>query len=816
MGSGLRVPVVVAWLVLIVCGIAAGVTMHRLWQLRSEVEQLDTRLTLDVGPESTLLFDSSDHLFSAVYEEHRMRVPLGEISPHLVAAVLATEDRRFYDHDGIDPLRILAAFVANQRAGEIVEGGSTITQQLVRAILLDRSRTYSRKLKEAILALRVEERYSKQQILEAYLNRVYFGDGYYGVEAAARGYFGKAVAALDVAEAATLAALIKGPSIYSPTKHPDACRRRRDLVLQEMHSLGVLSDTEYRAAVAVPVKALLASATANTGAADPRRARGAEYFRDAVTRELVQRFGAEAVYTGGLRVYTTLDRSLQDLAEQAIASRLGRFDEQLQGALVAIDPQTGFVKALVGGREYRTSQYNRALDARRQPGSAFKPFIYAVALESGYTPGSLVDHLDAPIPTPQGPWLPRGEHELTSTTLRTGLALSSNRAAAHLLQQVGVHRTLDLVQRLGVTSPLPPVPALALGAGEVTLYELTSAYGAFANRGGWRSPTMIRRVLDRGGREIYAAATTGRTVMSEATAYMMASMMSDVLSYGSAATARKQGLHVRAAGKTGTSQDYTDAWFVGFTPSLVSGVWFGYDQPRPIMERGFASAVAVPAWAQFMSAALRGREDRWPAMPAALTTVRICKLSGGLATERCNEPIYEPAPYDSWEFEAGAPVRVRASAVYQEVMPADRLPPPCTLPHGVHAYILPVDPHVDPNRPVPVPVPDRASTVDPLPMPPPSFMTDRPPRVTTLDSAPREITPRVTAPPAEQRIAPASPPVLAPPAAVPENPIVPPEFEPSRVPPPPPPVAPRVAPPRPADPLAPIVPGARPRRPPGG
>jgi 1A family penicillin-binding protein len=676
----------VAWAVLIVMGLAAGLAVHRLWTFRSEVERLADRLTLDVGPESTLIYDKDNNLISALFEEHRIAVRVEEMSPYLVNAVLVTEDRRFYDHDGIDLRRIVAAFVANQQAGKIVEGGSTITQQLVRSILLSREQSYTRKLKEAILARRLEERYSKQAILESYLNRVYFGDGYYGVEAAAIGYFGKQVAELDAVESALLAGLIKGPSMYSPTKHPEACRKRRDIVLEEMRSAGLLSDQEFERAKSVGVTTLLTRGD-KTGVADPRHMRGAEYFRDAVARELLDKFGSEAVYTGGLRVYTTLDRDLQRLAESVIASRLRGFRngrDPLQGALVAIDPRTGWVKALVGGRSFTDSPYNRAIDARRQPGSAFKPFIYAAALESGLSPGSMIEGLDEAIPSYQGPWLPSGEHETTSTTLRTGLALSSNRAAAHLLQDVGIHRTLDLVQRFGIQSPMPAVPALALGTGELTLVELTSAYGVFANRGVWKQPTMIRRVVDRYGREIYTADQHERRAISETTAYMMASMMSDVLSYGTAASARSLGFRFRAAGKTGTSQDYSDAWFVGFTPSLVSGVWFGHDKPSPIAYRGFASVIAVPAWTRFMSSALRGAKDEWFELPGGLVNVKVCRLSGMLATDQCHLPVYEYAPYDRNHPDVvSTSAVIRESGVIDDVRPAGRVPPPCTLPHGV-------------------------------------------------------------------------------------------------------------------------------------
>jgi penicillin-binding protein 1A len=674
--------VYILWGVLIVAGAAAGAGVHRLWQLRDEFERLADRLTLDVGPESTLLYDANDDLVAAVFEEHRIAVPLEEISPHLVNAVLVTEDKRFYHHDGVDLRRIVTAAVANLRAGEIVQGASTLTQQLVRSISLDREKSYRRKLKEAMLARRLEERYTKHAILQAYLNRVYFGDGYYGIQAAALGYFGKSAATLDAGESALLAGLIKGPSLYSPTKAPELARQRRDLVLRLMRNYRMLSPQEYDAAINLPVAALLEKAARQ---ADPRQMRGGEYFRGAVTRELIRRFGSEAVYTGGLRVYTTLDQRLQTLAEESVSQRLAAAPraggEPLEGALVAIDPHTGHVKALVGGRDFTESSYNRVIDAKRQPGSAFKPFVFAMALESGYIPSTRIDGLDQPIQTPEGPWLPDGEHEVASLRLRDALVTSSNRAAVHLLQDVGIRRTVDLVHRLGVNSKLPPVPSLALGTGELTLYELTSAYGVFANQGRWRAPTMIRRVIDRYGREIYRAPETTSQVVTDATAYMMSSMMADVIDRGTASTARAAGFRLAAAGKTGTSQAYTDAWFVGYTPRLVTGVWIGYDTPHTIMDRGFASVIAVPLWARFMAAGLAGERSEWFDMPASVRKVRLCRISGLLATDQCYLPVIEEAPFDPDNPDA-PDVVVREGGVYEDLRPGERLPDRCPLPHG--------------------------------------------------------------------------------------------------------------------------------------
>ena len=680
------------WALIMVMGVATGAVVHRLAHLRNDIERLADQLTLDMGPQSTLIYDGDDHLVSALFEEHRIGISLDEISPHLINAVLVTEDRRFYDHDGIDIRRIIMAAIANLRAGEIVQGASTITQQLVRSVALSREKSFTRKFKEAVLAMRLEERHSKREILEAYLNRVYFGDGFYGIEAAALGYFGKAAAELDAIESATLAGLIKGPSLYSPTRAPELARERRDLVLSLMRDHDMLTEREYAAAITVPVTALLVDKE-QPAAINLQRTRGGEYFRDAVARELIERFGAEAVYTEGLRVYTTLDQRVQQIAEETIAKRLSRGArtdrDPLEGALVAIEPSTGYVKALVGGRDFRETPFNRAIDARRQPGSAFKPFIWAMPLESGYAPSTTIEHLDEPIATPQGPWLPGGEHETSSARLREALVRSSNRAAVHLLNEVGIHRTVDLVRRFGISSEMPPVPSLALGTGEVSLLELTAAYGVFANEGKWRQPILIRKVLDRQGREIYRAPGVERRVISEATAYVMTSMMADVIDRGTAYTARTSGFKFPAAGKTGTSQAYADAWFVGYTTHLVTGVWFGYDQPQTIVKRGYASVVAVPTWARFMAAAHEGLENDWFDMPRSVTKVTLCRLSGQLATDRCDLPVLEPPRYDPDNPLMPVTATLREGGVYEELRNVTRMPEPCSLPHGngLHRHV---------------------------------------------------------------------------------------------------------------------------------
>jgi len=464
-------------------------------------------------------------------------------------------------------------------------------------------------------------------------------------------------------------------------------------VLAEMRADGVIADEEARAGSARPVQVI--ASRDGVHSPDPRRAREAGYFRDVISRELLERFGADAVYTGGLRVYTTLDPKLQALAEEAVTSRLRTIPpprdvtEPLQGALVAIEPGTGFVRAIVGGRDFTESPFNRAIDARRQPGSAFKPFIYAMALESGFMPSSQLDGLDQPIDTQEGPWLPAGEHEASRVRLRDALALSSNRAAAHLLQDVGLRRTLDLVSRFGISSPMPMVPSLALGTGEMTLLELTSAYGVFANRGKWTQPTAIRRVEDRAGHEIYRAKSDERQVISQETAYLMTSMMADVVTRGTAATARSAGFARKAAGKTGTSNDYTDAWFIGYTPEIVTGVWFGYDTPHAIMRRGFAGVVAVPAWARFRTAATSNGTEKWFERPGSLVPVKLCRISGMLATERCHLPVIDTMLENPGDPNTAAQTIIQEGGVYEDLRYAGRIPDVCPLQHGDDSSFAP-------------------------------------------------------------------------------------------------------------------------------
>ena len=661
--------------------------------LAAELERAATLTNLAPRPQATLVFDRAGRPAFSFFIEQRIDVPLERVSKSMIDAILAIEDRRFFSHHGIDPIRVAAAAWRNVNAGRIVEGGSTITQQLARAAQLSPERTYTRKIREILLAARLEQRYTKAQILEEYLNTVYFGEGYYGVEAAARGYFGKPAQDLALPEAALLAALVRSPSNDAPCVAPKRAAARRNLVLHQMRQQRRISETDLRAALSTSIPG--ASHRPSEG---PLASSGTGmYFQEEVRRQLFAMFGADRVLRGGLRVYSTLDPALQQDAEKAVELRIAQIVKgrprarDLQGSLVSMDPETGDVLALVGGRDFRASSFNRATQARRQAGSAFKPIIFAAALERGYAPGTLLRDLDAPIyaaSAPGGVWLPSGEHERSEYTLRRALKVSSNRAAAQLLQQVGVSTAVYYAHRLGIGSELPMVPSLALGTGEVTLLELTAAYSAFANRGVVANPRMITRVEDADGKMIWHAAERRTQAISPTTAYLMSSMLSDVVTGGTAAAARSFGFSLPAAGKTGTTDEYADAWFIGYTPRLLTGVWFGLDRPAPIMRGGFGGVVAVPAWAQFMRQATKGAKPEWYQAPPDVEKVAICRLSGSRATDACRHAVAEaavPAALD-----ALFPVSdQRASSepppepnVYEDLFPVGSIPSETCPLHG--------------------------------------------------------------------------------------------------------------------------------------
>jgi 1A family penicillin-binding protein len=664
--------------VLVVTAVAWCATAKVALLAHSMVDELDRAKGLaDLAPrpQATIVYDRYDRPAFTFFIEQRIDVPLDRVSPHMIDALLSVEDRRFFSHHGMDPIRIAGAAWRNFRAGRIVEGGSTITQQLARASLSS-ERTYDRKIREILLAAQIEQRYTKSQILQQYLNTVYLGNGYYGVEAASQGYFGKPAADLEPHEAALLAALVRSPSTDAPSVGPARALKRRNLVLRLMQRNGFLSDAALRTASAIPIPGTKSpghSAAATTTAAND--ANSGLYFQEEVRRQLFAMFGAEQVLRGGLRVHSSYDPELQHQAEAVVTGRIAEIAKtrpaarDLQGSFIAMDPSTGDVRALVGGRDFNASSFNRATQAHRQAGSAFKPIIFAAALERGYSPGTLLRDLDAPIAAGNDMWLPSDGHEQAEYTLRGALKVSSNRAAAQLLQQIGVSTAVYYAQRLGIESQLPMVPSLALGTGEVTLLELTTAYTAFANRGNVAAPRFITRVDDATGTTIYSAAQRHTPAISSTTAYLMSSMLSDVISSGTGVAARAAGFKLPAAGKTGTTDNYADAWFVGYTSHLVAGVWFGLDRPAPIMRAGFASVVAVPAWGRFMRVATAHDKPDWYEMPADVEKVAICRASGARATDACKHQLemYSVARAD------GQPQLVPVDAMHDRDAAADPL-----------------------------------------------------------------------------------------------------------------------------------------------
>jgi penicillin-binding protein 1A len=627
---------------------AAGWGVWFSYELTAGLPDRSALKTLGDMVQATTILDAADRPAFTIFKEQRLEIPIERMSPTLIKAVVSVEDQRFYEHSGIDGIRMAAAALKNLEQGRRAEGGSTITQQLARQSFLTRDKYYKRKLQEVILAAYIERMYDKNEILEMYLNKVYFGGGLYGVEAASRGYFGKPCQELTLDEAALLAGLIQSPSSYAPSVNMDRAVARRAVVLQAMVSAGVIEQAAADRAKKLPVKLV--------NGLEIQESSGL-YFKEQVRRELVERFGWQRVYQGGLRVYTTIDPALQRSAEVLVEKGLsdiegrrgykhprrgatplkeGTLPEYLQGALVAMDPTTGHVRALVGGRNFDESRFNRAVQAKRQAGSAFKPFVYATALEAGYSPATLITNLNDPIATPQGGWVPEDEHsDADSMTLRTALRTSSNRAAVQLLNGVGIKNAVGYAERLNVETP-PSVPSLALGAGDVTLMSLTAAYGAFADGGVVHQPVLIRRVEDREGKVLFQEAGKSHRAVSESTAYLMASMLSDVINSGTAYRARQTGFVLPAAGKTGTTNDYVDAWFVGFTPHLVAGVWIGFDQPSTIVSNGYAGELAVPVWASFMKVATKADKPDWFERPSNVVAVNVCRVSGKLPAGGCD------------------------------------------------------------------------------------------------------------------------------------------------------------------------------------
>jgi penicillin-binding protein 1A len=731
--------------VLIALGLMAGGIALALWYVSQDLPSLDTLQAYQPSLVSRVYSDDRQ-IIGQYYIERRLLTPLADIPQNLIQAVIAVEDARFFEHPGLDIFGIVRAFWTNLRRGGKVEGASTITQQLARSLFLSSERTYGRKIKELILAYKIELILSKEQILEMYLNQIYFGQGAYGVAAAAQTFFGKDLAGLTLAESAMLAGLPKSPNSYSPAKNPERAKRRQEHVLARMEEARFITPAERDEAVkeALPVRR-----------AAPEQI--APYFIEYVRQHLMAKYGETLVYKSGLEIFTTLNVDMQKAAEQAIRNGLRQLDKRqgwrgpigkqevavlvdkpsaapaqplregdllqgvvtkvgkdhvlvqvgstvgrlafddmawarrrlkgrdpakdfvvlpnvkqlvkpgdvievavkkldrdnvhfrldqtplVEGGLIAIDPRNGAIRAMVGGYDFGRSEYNRAVIAHRQPGSAFKPIIYATALNAGLSPATLV--VDAPVVYEQEDlektWKPENYEKrfFGLISLREALIHSRNLATVKLLEKIGVRSVIDFSRTIGIASPLNYDLSLALGSSSVTLLELSSAYGVFANQGMRLEPYGIIQVQGAGGQVLEQTLFEPRQVISKETAYMITNMLEDVIQRGTGQQARSLGRPV--AGKTGTTNDYTDAWFLGYTPNLVVGVWVGFDDIRTLGETESGAHAALPIWIDFMREALKPLPVVPFEIPDDVLFVRVDPGTGLLPSDQGDQAAVE-------------------------------------------------------------------------------------------------------------------------------------------------------------------------------
>jgi penicillin-binding protein 1A len=591
------------------------------------VEQLARYTT----PAVTRVYADDGSLIGEFYLEKRYPIPLKQVPPVVQQAFLAAEDADFYYHPGVDVFGLARAFLSNWQAGRKLQGGSTVTQQVVKYLLLTPEKSYRRKLQEIILSLRLERHLHKRAILELYLNQIYLGSGAYGIEAAAREYFGKSADALSLAEAAVLAGLPPAPSRYSPFKNWEQAKIRQRYVLERMMDERYVSYARAIAAWQEPLT--FAAPSPEEEIASP-----APYYVEHIRQLLQSRYGGRAAHQLGFEVRTTVDLTLQHAAEQAIRHGIDALCERQkcdrdggprpEGALIAIDLTSGQVKAMVGGYDFQQSQFNRVTKAKRQPGSAFKPLVYAAALERGYTPASVV--VDSPVSfwDHRRVWKPQNyEHRYFGPTrLRDALTFSRNVVTVKMAARLGMKYLTSYIPQFGIQSKLSRNLSLALGASEITLEELTRAYGVFATGGDLFEPLFMTTITDSFGRPIHDFSFSRTPIMAPENAYLVTSMLESVVERGTGRAVRALGRAV--AGKTGTSNDFQDAWFVGYTPEMLVGVWVGYDEKRSLGDKETGGRAAAPIWLEFMKTALGDRPVSDFSLPEGVVFVHIDPRTG--------------------------------------------------------------------------------------------------------------------------------------------------------------------------------------------
>jgi len=650
--------ILIAVAVCLVLLVLVATRTYRIYQ--SELPSFEQLHNIEPSLKSKI-YDRNGILLKEFYTENRALTPFAKMPPHLIDMLLASEDHEFYDHWGINVRRVGVVAVSNLLRGRLAAGASTITQQLARMLFLTRERTFERKIKEALTAIKLERTYSKEEILEMYLNQYYFSRGAYGVAAAARLFFSKDVSELNLNDCAILIGTLKAPNINSPFNNPDKALKARNRVLYSYYSWGRMTREMYDSLKAEPL------------AIDPPKEDVgiAPYFTETIRQYLRDKYGEDILYSGGLKVYTSLDVGLQRAAEAAVDSKVDslramierRYDisnqtyttfmpdtvdqygdsirvyRKIQGAMVAIDNSNGDVLAMVGGRDFEESEFNRATQANLQPGSAFKPFVYTAAIDNGFRTTEIIDDNPIVLEIPgTKDWRPHNFDMKFKgpITLRTGLQLSRNLVAIKLILKIHPEQAIFYARRMGITTPLDPVPSLAIGVGEVKLIELVSAYSTFPNRGIHIPPRMVHKIVDRYGRVLEDnSAVEKDEVLSAQTAYIMVDLMRSVVDAGTGVRARWMGFSRPAGGKTGTTDNFCDNWFVGYTPQITAGCWVGFDKKVSIGRGQDGARNGVPIWTEFMIAA----HDSLPVEdfeePEGIVHREVCLESGDLATDRC-------------------------------------------------------------------------------------------------------------------------------------------------------------------------------------
>ncbi len=592
----------------------------------------------------TRIFSEDGEVIGEFSYEKREVVSLDRIPNHLIQALVAGEDARFFQHKGLDYLAVVRAFVRNIFSGEIVQGGSTITQQVVKSLLLSPEKSFARKIREAILAYRIEKYLTKEEILFLYTNQIYFGHGAYGVAAAADSYFGKGIEDLNLAESSVLAGLPQAPSKYSPYHHPQQAKNRQVYILNRMAEEGLVS----------PSEALKAAQTPYLIRSKPKPStEKALHFVEYVRRYVEEKYGRDMLYKDGLQVFSSVDLDIQETAQEAVESGLREIEKRgkyrsndmpliPEGALICFDLETGYVKAMVGGRDFRKSQFNRVTQARRQTGSAFKPIVYASALDKGFTPASII--VDSPIVFEWGDskWKPKNYEGKFSgpTTLRNALTHSVNIVTVKIAQEVGVDYIKDYAQKLGISSPLHNTLSMALGSSSISLYELTKAYSIFANQGNLFKPIFIKKILDRDGNILEEnlphsypeESPKQEQIITPQTAFLMTYLLEGVVQHGTGWRARSLGRPVAA--KTGTTDQFMDAWFIGYTPELITGVWVGFNEERSLGENETGAQAASPIWVTFMSRILKDKPKRDFPIPEGMEFIKIDPKTGQVSSAK--------------------------------------------------------------------------------------------------------------------------------------------------------------------------------------